>query len=112
MSEANKALIPRHHEALWNAWNLGAIDELIAEDVAFRGSLGVTAQGQDGFRDYVALVRRAFPDFHNRVEQLMAEGWVLGDTLGLLRQLGAIPPPGTSPTRSGRTREGIARGEG
>jgi steroid delta-isomerase-like uncharacterized protein len=131
----NKTVIRRFYEDLWNAWNLDLVDELIAPDITFRGSLGVSMKGRDGFRDYVAVVRTVFPDFHNTVEQLIAEddvvaarltyrgthrgtlfqvpptykqvgyagsaifriggglitdGFVLGDTLSLMRQIGAL----------------------
>jgi steroid delta-isomerase-like uncharacterized protein len=133
---ANKALIRRYYDDLWNQWNLDLVEEILAHDVAFRGSLGIAVHGRDGFRRYVALVRSAFPDFHNLVEDLVAEadrvvarmtyrgthrgplfgiaptgravsymgialfriagsriveGWVIGDTPGLLRQLGREP---------------------
>jgi predicted ester cyclase len=132
-TEDNKALIRRYYEDLWNRWNLVTADEIIAAGIRFRGSLGVTVAGIDGFKEYVATVRAAFPDFHNTVEELIAEGdqvvarltyrgthrgplfgiaptgtavsyvgiaifriadrqiaegWVLGDTLGLMQQLG------------------------
>lgn len=131
----NKALILRYYQDLWNRWDIGLADTLIAPDLAFRGSLGVTVHGLEGFKRYVAMVRAAFPDFHNTVEEMIAEGdtvvarleyrgthrgpvfgvsatgrrvvyagiaifhiagdkiargWVLGDTLSLLRQLGAV----------------------
>lgn len=130
--EANKAVIRRYYEDLWNAGDLAVADELIAPDLSFRGSLGETVHGRDGFAGYVARVRAAFPDFHNQIDDLIAEGdrvvarltyrgthhgelfgiaptgrrisyagvaifqiasgqivqgWVLGDTTGLMRQL-------------------------
>lgn len=130
----NKTIIRRYYDDLWNAWNLSVADELIDSEIAFRGSLAITVQGIAGFKEYVSLVRAAFPDFHNAIEELIAEGdkvvarltysgthegelfgiaptrkrieysgvaifriaagkvvdgWVLGDTLGLMRQLGA-----------------------
>jgi steroid delta-isomerase-like uncharacterized protein len=131
--------VRRYYERLWNAWDESVIDELIAPDITFRGSLGITVQGIAGFRGYVNTMRAAFPDFHNRIDDLIAEddrvvarltysgthrgeifglpptgrsvryagvalfritahriseGWVLGDTLGLLKQLGAGDFPG------------------
>jgi steroid delta-isomerase-like uncharacterized protein len=71
--EANKALIHRYYGELWNRWRLELADELLAADVRFRGSLAVEVQGVEGFRGYVGLVRSAFPDFHNTVEELVAE---------------------------------------
>jgi|SRR3989304_6578609 len=133
--EENKAIVGRYYEDLWNQWNLSLADEIIATDIVFRGSLSVTVQGRDGFKEYVTIVRTAFPNFHNTVEDLIAEGdkvvarltyrgthkgtlfgiaptgkqviyvgiaifriadgmivdgWVLGDTLSLMRQLGVI----------------------
>jgi steroid delta-isomerase-like uncharacterized protein len=139
VSEDNhRTLVQRYYDELWNRWDLGLVDRLLADDLTFRGSLGVQVQGRAGFRRYVELVRRAFPDFHNTVEDLLvdgdrvaarltyrgthrgalfgmaasgrvvsygglalfrirdgriADGWVLGDTLGLLRQLGATTIP-------------------
>jgi steroid delta-isomerase-like uncharacterized protein len=70
----NKALVRRYYEELWNRWDFALADELLGETITFRGSLGVSVRGRDGFRDYMRTVQRAFPDFHNYVEELVAEG--------------------------------------
>jgi predicted ester cyclase len=49
-------------------------DEIVARDVRFRGSLGTSLTGIDGFKGYVEQVRAAFPDWHNQVHDLIAEG--------------------------------------
>ena len=49
-------------------------DEIISPEIAFRGSLAVMVNGLDGFKSYVTLVRSAFPDFHNTMEEMIAEG--------------------------------------
>ncbi len=72
-AERNKASVRRYYEEMWNRWDFALVDELIGEDVIFRGSLGVTVQGRKGFKEYMRTVRRAFPDFHNHVEELIAE---------------------------------------
>jgi steroid delta-isomerase-like uncharacterized protein len=72
--EENKSLVRRYYEEMWNRWDLALADELIGEGLTFRGSLGVAVQGRDEFRDYMRAVRRAFPDFHNHIEELVAEG--------------------------------------
>lgn len=137
-TEPNKALIRRYYEEMWNPWNFDAATELLSEDITFRGSLGDAMKGHDAFCAYMRKVRQAFPDFHNTVEELIAEGdivvarltyhgshrgeifglaptgkrvtyagvaffriaagkvaegWVLGDLIGLLRQLGARSLP-------------------
>src|SRR5258708_25611993 len=72
--EENKSLVRRYYEEMWDRWDLSLADELIGEELTVRGSLGVAVRGRDGFRDYMRAVRRAFPDFHNRIEELVAEG--------------------------------------
>lgn len=131
-AEENKAIIRRYYDELWNRWNLDVVDEIISVEVAFRGSLGSTVKGRHDFKQYVNMVRAAFPDFHNTIDDLIAEGdkvvarltyrgthkgelfgiaptgrqvtysgiaifqiadsqivdgWVIGDTLGLMRQI-------------------------
>ena len=135
--DKNKDLIRRYYADLWNRWDDAVVDEIIAEDIHFRGSLGMTVSGREGFRGYVAQVRAAFSDFHNQVDEIMAEGGrvvahltysgthsgelygaaptnkrveyggiasfrisegqivngsVYGDTIGLMRQIGAAAP--------------------
>ena len=72
--EENKKIIRRYYDELWNNWDLAVADELIASDIAFRGSLSVVVQGLGAFKGYVNIVRAAFPDFHNTIEELIAEG--------------------------------------
>src|SRR5215467_397593 len=72
--EHNKSLVRRYYEELWNRWDFRLADELIGELITFRGSLGVSVQGREGFKDYMRTVRLAFPDFHNDVEELIGEG--------------------------------------
>ncbi|MFY9528072.1 MAG: ester cyclase [Candidatus Acidiferrales bacterium] len=137
-SSPGKELIRRYYEEMWNPWNFDAADDLLAENISFRGSLGVGTKGREAFREYMRQVRRAFPDFHNTIDESVedgdsiaarltyqgthrgeifgvapagrsisysgaaffriadgkvAEGWVLGDLLGLLRQVGAHTIP-------------------
>jgi steroid delta-isomerase-like uncharacterized protein len=73
-AEHNKALVRRYYEEMWNRWDFRLAHELVSEAVAFRGSLGVSVHGREGFKDYMRTVRRAFPDFNNGVEELIAEG--------------------------------------
>jgi steroid delta-isomerase-like uncharacterized protein len=72
--EENKAIIRRYYEELWNQGNLALADELVAPDIAFRGSLSTRSRGIDAFKAYVRMVKNAFPDFHNVIEDLIAEG--------------------------------------
>lgn len=69
----NKVLVARFYDELWNAWEFGAIGEILRPDIVFHGSLGMDRTGHEGFLDYAGLVRAAFPDFHNKVEEMIAE---------------------------------------
>ena len=72
--EDNKALVLRYYEELWNRWDFALADAILGEGLHFRGSLGVSVKGRAAFKDYMRTVRRAFPDFHNRAEELIAQG--------------------------------------
>src|SRR5436309_4169883 len=75
MSEQNKAVVRRFIEEAWNQGNIGAIDELIAEDhvdhdPASAGSPG----GREGVRAFVQTYRSAFPDSRIELGEMIAEG--------------------------------------
>lgn len=69
-----KELVRIFYDRLWNQWECQLADELLADDILFRGSLGLTRIGRAGFLEYVEIIRTAFPDFHNTIEDLIAEG--------------------------------------
>src|SRR5437762_1688217 len=70
----NKALARRYYEEMWNRWDFALADDLLDEAITFWGSLGVGGRGREGFKEYMRTVRAAFPDFHNDIEELIAEG--------------------------------------
>ncbi len=70
--KANKAVVRRFYDELWNEWRLGVADEILSEEIRFRGSLGSTSVGREGFKRYVEGVRAAFPDWHNQVDEILA----------------------------------------
>ena len=74
MAVMEPRLLVCHYYEMWNRWDFALADELIAEDISFRGSLGVEVRGREGFKGYMRAVYAAFPDFHNRIEELIAEG--------------------------------------
>jgi steroid delta-isomerase-like uncharacterized protein len=69
-----KALVRRYYSEVWNAWSSPALEELISPDITFRGSIGAAVSGIAEFQQYVNRIRAAFPDFHNHIEELIAEG--------------------------------------
>ncbi len=74
MTAANTRLIETFYDRVWNAWDADCAREILTPDISFRGSLGVETRGHDAFLDYVALIRAAFPDFHNAVDDIVVEG--------------------------------------
>ena len=71
--ENHKKMVRRFYEELWNKWNYAIIGEILTPDIGFHGSLGAHKNGHKGFIDYAEMVRAAFPDFTNSVEELIAE---------------------------------------
>jgi steroid delta-isomerase-like uncharacterized protein len=69
-----EAVVRRFYEELWNRWRLELAEELMAPDVRFRGTLGRVCEGRDEFRAYAEAVRAAFPDWHNRIDELLVVG--------------------------------------
>jgi steroid delta-isomerase-like uncharacterized protein len=67
-------LVARYYNERWNKWNFALVDELLAKDISFRGSLGTETRGRTAFCDYMRQVQDAFPDFHNTIEEMIAEG--------------------------------------
>jgi predicted ester cyclase len=72
--EASEAVVRRFYEEVWNAWRIDFADEILTEAVRFRGSLGSIAVGLEEFKRYVATVRDAFPDWHNRIDAMLSAG--------------------------------------
>ena len=99
-TEENKALARRVLEEMFNAGNLDVADELLAPDyVDHDPTLPEDVHGPEGFKEYVATYRSAFPDLHIQIEDQIAEGdrvatrWTgTGTHNGELR---ASPPPAT-----------------
>lgn len=69
-----KSLVRRYYAEVWNVWSASALEELISPEIDFRGSIGTAVKGIAEFKQYVNRIRAAFPDFHNHIEELIAEG--------------------------------------
>ncbi|MGH9702130.1 MAG: ester cyclase [Candidatus Acidiferrales bacterium] len=74
LEDQNKNLIRRYYQEMWNPWNFDLANEILSDEILFYGSLGVASQGRAAFCNYMRVVRAAFPDFHNQIEELVAEG--------------------------------------
>ena len=70
----NLMLIERFYHQMWNRFDESLIPDLLTDDIRFRGSLGQWKVGHAEFGEYVDFVRAAFPDFTNRIEEIVSEG--------------------------------------
>ena len=76
MSEQNKAIVRRVPEEITSQGKLELIDELFAPDIvdhAFVPELGL-APGREGIRQFISMLRAAFPDIDIKVQDAVAEG--------------------------------------
>ena len=101
MSVANKVLVYRWYEEVWNKKREEVIDELLSPDVVSYGLSDdpmESVKGTDAFKKYWRAMIKIFPDIHVAVESTIAEddkvvarcavrGTHLGEGLG-------IPPTG------------------
>jgi predicted ester cyclase len=72
-----KTTVRRMFDEIINQGRLEVADELFAEDYVDHGPMG-DLQGREAFKQMVAVWRDAVPDVHCAVDQLVAEGDVIG----------------------------------
>lgn len=72
--EANKAVVRRVVEEMWNRGDDGAVEELIAPGMVEHGAFGAGVGGRDDARATVTRFRAAFPDLRLEAQALIAEG--------------------------------------
>lgn len=75
--EPNEVVIRRFYDELWNEWRLSVADVILAPDVRFRGTLGTSGIGIDHFKAYFEQARKAFPDLHAQIDELIVAGEVV-----------------------------------
>ncbi len=74
LGDRNRDLARRYFEEVWNAGNLGLIDELFTADYVNHDPMHPEVPpGPTGAREIVNLYRRAFPDSQFRVEDQVCE---------------------------------------
>jgi predicted ester cyclase len=103
MSEANKQLVWRHFEEIFNRQNLAACDETVAEEylehavAPFGQAAPGRVRGPQHMRGVAEWLLAQFPDLHMTIEALVAEGDLVacrilseGTNLGTFN--GVLPP--------------------
>lgn len=70
----NKAIILRSEDELLSKGNLAAADELYAPNFICHFIAGTEWKGIQGIKDEVASHRTSFPDWNEKVDDIIAEG--------------------------------------
>ena len=68
----NKAVVRHLFEEVFNQQHTAVLDQIIAPE--FRTTFPATPAGREGFKQALAVFFRAFPDTHNHVADMIAEG--------------------------------------
>jgi len=105
VSEANKELVRRHFEEIFNRKNQAVCDEIMAHDylehaaAPFSESAPGRVNGPEAMRQTAEWLLAEFPDLHMEIEAMVAEGDTVavrvhseGTNLGPLN--GVVPPTG------------------
>jgi len=71
--EKNKAIIRRLFEAK-NKRNLAILDDLIAPDFVDEPNTPFELRGPEGYKQFVTVLFKGFPDWHETIEDIIAEG--------------------------------------
>ncbi len=71
-TEDNKALVRRLYAEVMGKGNMTEADELLSTQ--YVEHLPAPTPGREGLKQLVMMVRSAFPDIHNTVEDAVAEG--------------------------------------
>jgi steroid delta-isomerase-like uncharacterized protein len=138
-AETNKSILRRFFVELFNSGDLGVADEIVALNYVNHNAAPGETPGRDGLKEFVTLLRTAFPDLQFTIEDQIAEGdkvvtrftvtgthqgefagipatgkpiqvmctnihrvtggqieeaWLNWDALGMMQQMGVIPPIG------------------
>lgn len=70
----NKSVVLRAEQEVWNKGNLATADALYSPDFVCHFVIGPEWRGVQGIKEVVAQHRRSFPDWHERVDDVIAEG--------------------------------------
>jgi predicted ester cyclase len=74
VTQANKDLIRRMEDRIFNKRDLGAIEDFISPSYVLRTAADGAPSGLDGVRGAMAAYLAGFSDLHVEVDQLLADG--------------------------------------
>jgi steroid delta-isomerase-like uncharacterized protein len=74
-AEQYKTMLRRLYDEVMNAGNLAIADEVVAADaIEHEAPPGTPAEGPEVVKQWVGMMRTAFPDFHLEVDDMIVEG--------------------------------------
>jgi steroid delta-isomerase-like uncharacterized protein len=105
MSDANKALLRRYYEEVWNQQKLDLVDDIIdPKHIRYESGMPTEILGPEGVRKFIQTYITAFPDLKFIIEDIIAEGdrvavrWIVrGTHYGNLKDIQATGNPITIP---------------
>lgn len=68
----NKQLVHAYYD-MWNTQDFDKAETLFDEDIRFRGSLDIVANGIEGFKEYAEMICKAFPNLYHAIEMEVYE---------------------------------------
>lgn len=75
IGEANKEIVRQVNSEIWNAGNFDLMDDLYAEDyVRHQNGYPAELQGREGLKQFLTMLRQAFPGFECTMGELVATG--------------------------------------
>jgi predicted ester cyclase len=73
-AEENKAKVSRLIEEFVGKGNLAVADEIFATNFVNHSPAAGTTPDLEGIKKYITKLHTAFPDYHNDIEDMIAEG--------------------------------------
>ena len=93
-----KEMVRVFYKELWDHADKSLIPKLFHTDFTFRGSLGPTLVGHDGFARYVDLVTSTFGDYTTNILAMIEEGPLVSGKMRFhgyhKQELFGVPPSG------------------
>lgn len=73
MAEQNKTIARRFIEEVIGKGNWEVVDELVGANYCYQAP-GMEVSGPDGIKQLLGMLRTAFPDWNESIEELLSEG--------------------------------------
>lgn len=104
--EANKAVVRRYFDEVWNQWHPDALGEVVAAEVVLHSHARPPMMGIDRWKQAMLGFHAAFPDVTFAIEEMVAEGERVV-TRGTVRGTHRGPLMGIAPTGASVTFPGV-----